>query len=132
MFSETTRKRIAQLIPRLGSDQDAEVVVSVRALQRILAAEGRDLHDLARIASLEPTVVYQTVYRERAAPQTDAGEWLTKARACEAAIGQLAPREAEFVRDMAVRLQHVRQPTEKQAAWLDAIYHRVVRQQNAG
>ncbi len=132
MFSETARKRLQQLIPRLASDQDGEVVGAVRAIQRVLKTEGRDLHDLAKAASAEQTVVYQTVYRDREPARPAASEWLKKARECEAVADRLAPREAEFVRDMAVRLQHLREPTEKQAAWLDAIYHRIMRQKNAG
>lgn len=135
MFSETTRKRLQQLIPRLASDHDGEVVVAVRAIQRVMANEGRDLHDLARAAVTEPTIVYQTVYRERAptpGSSAEPSEWLRKATECVAAVGSLTPREAEFVQDMAVRLRHQRAPTEKQAAWLDAIYHRIRRQRNAG
>lgn len=46
--------KIALLIPRLASESDAEVVASVRAIQRQLATVGLDLHDLARAI---PTVV---------------------------------------------------------------------------
>lgn len=130
MFSETTRKRLAQLIPRLASDQDGEVIGSVHAIIRVLTADGRDLHDLAKAAASEPTTVYQTVYRDRPQPKPEPSDWLMKARACEEQAESLSPKEAEFVADMAVRLKHLREPTEKQAAWLDAIYHRIIRQRH--
>lgn len=134
MFSDTTRRRLEQLLPRLASDKDAEVVGAARALQRILSSEGRDFHDLAKAAASEPSVVYKTVYREQPKPQPqprpEPSEWLRKALYCESLADRLSDRESEFVSDMAVRLRHRPTPTEKQAAWLDAIYHRLLRQRN--
>lgn len=36
------------MLPRLASDHPGEVVATVAAIRRTLAAEGEDLHDLAR------------------------------------------------------------------------------------
>jgi hypothetical protein len=44
--------KLGLLIPRLASDHDGEVVATARAIQRTLAAEKLDLHDLA--ATLAP------------------------------------------------------------------------------
>src|SRR5262245_9264978 len=41
--------RLAALIPRLASDFDGEIIPTVHAIRRLLAAEGSDLHDLAGI-----------------------------------------------------------------------------------
>jgi hypothetical protein len=48
------KTKLAILIPRLASDFDGEVVATVRAICRILAADGHDLHDLARVVSPAP------------------------------------------------------------------------------
>jgi hypothetical protein len=45
---------VENLIPRLASPYDAEVVATARALDRALKAEGFDLHDLARMAAAAP------------------------------------------------------------------------------
>lgn len=128
MFSDLARKRIGQLIPRLASDQEGDVIGAARALHRVLSAEGRDFHDLARAASADPTIVYRTVETRRSRETPD-GEWLGKAKYCAARPDALRGKEAEFVADMAVRLQHIADgPTERQAAWLDTIYHRLRRQ----
>jgi hypothetical protein len=49
--------KLRLLIPRLASDADGEVVATVAAIRRVLAAEGLDLHDLvaALTAGHEPT-----------------------------------------------------------------------------
>ncbi len=44
--------KISKLIPRLASEHDPEIVGTVRAIVRVLAAEKLDLHDLAK--ALEP------------------------------------------------------------------------------
>jgi hypothetical protein len=43
--------RVAKLIPMLGSDNDGEVVATVRALRRVLAGAGSDLHGLAAVVA---------------------------------------------------------------------------------
>jgi hypothetical protein len=45
---------ISRLIPRLASDHDGEVLATVAAIRRILASNGRDLHDLARLVARTP------------------------------------------------------------------------------
>jgi hypothetical protein len=41
--------KLALLIPRLASDFEGEIVATVRAIRRLLEADGYDLHDLARV-----------------------------------------------------------------------------------
>lgn len=143
-LSANARKRLTLLIPMLGSDKDGEVVASVRQIAKALAAEGKDFHDLVRMLSQEPTVVYQTVFRDRPEPKPNAsrrkqwdfggqadGDWIEKADFCEAHLGLLSEREAEFVQDMTRKLRRYGDPTERQASWLDAIYHRIRRQSHA-
>jgi hypothetical protein len=40
--------KLAKLVPRLGSNHPGEVIATVEAIRRTLAAVGLDLHDLAR------------------------------------------------------------------------------------
>ena len=40
--------KLSKLIPRLASEHDPEIVSTVRAIVRVLAADKLDLHDLAR------------------------------------------------------------------------------------
>lgn len=55
--------RLSKMVPRLASDQDGEVVATAKAIQRVLAANGVSLHELA--AFLETGPVERIVYRER-------------------------------------------------------------------
>jgi hypothetical protein len=127
-MDDVAKRKLALLIPLLASDKDGEVIAAVTAIRKTLAGTGSDLHELARAISAPTQIVYKTVFREAERP---AGEWAAKANYCNAARDALAPKEREFVADMAVRLQHMREPTEKQAAWLDAIFHRLKRQEAA-
>ena len=145
-LSAIAKKRLTLLIPMLASDKDGEVVASVRQIARTLAAEGKDFHDLVKMLSSEPTIVYQTVFRDRPEkkpqPETSRrkqwdfggqaeGDWIEKADFCADHLDMLSEREAEFVQDMTRKLRRYGDPTEKQAAWLDAIYHRIRRQSHA-
>jgi hypothetical protein len=49
-----TRRRLADLLPRLASDSPGEIVATAAAAGRVLAAQGYDSHDMcALIASRE-------------------------------------------------------------------------------
>ncbi len=52
MISHSVAQRIAKIIPRLATNHDGEVIASVRAIERILAHEGHDLHALASIIEI--------------------------------------------------------------------------------
>jgi len=103
--------KIAKLIPRLASDHDGEVVATVRAIRRTLESAGLDLHALAAgLGGDGPSEREPTSWQELAA-------WCRN-------IGQhrLSLKEFCFVCDMADRLILGAEPSEKQAAWLRAIY----------
>lgn len=103
--------KIAKLIPRLASDHDGEVVATVRAIRRTLESAGLDLHTLAAGLGGNGT------------PERAPTNWQELAAWCRN-IGQhrLSLKEFVFVADMADRLILDAEPTEKQAAWLRAIY----------
>lgn len=115
--------KIAKLIPRLATNHDGEVVATVRAIERTLKSAGFDFHTLAHALEEEPQEKVVVVYRDRPKNATDPDTWAEVAKWCrENDRERLSPKEREFVRDMAARLVCDGEPTEKQAAWLRAIY----------
>jgi hypothetical protein len=54
-LNDFARAKLRRLIPLLSSDKDGEVVATVHAIRRTLAAADLDLHDLARL--LTPATV---------------------------------------------------------------------------
>jgi hypothetical protein len=46
-MAKSTDEKPADLIRRLGTNHDGEIVATVHALKRVLKAAGRDLHKLA-------------------------------------------------------------------------------------
>ena len=112
--------KLAKLIPLLSSDKDGEVVATARAIGRTLKNAGLDFHTLAHAIDAEPKVV--VIYRDRSAP-AEPDTWGALARWCrDNDRGVLGSKEREFVRDIAPRLICDGEPSEKQAAWLRAIY----------
>jgi hypothetical protein len=47
LIPQKTREKLAKLIPRLTSPFESEIVATVSAIERCLAADGCDIHDLA-------------------------------------------------------------------------------------
>ena len=111
--------KVALLIPLLGSDQDGEVLSAARAIERTLKAAGRDWHDLVHIitapsmaaAHPQPPAEIRTPY--------DVAAWCAKHNE------RLSYRERAFVQDMLGRLLWNGTATDKQSAWLRAIYIRL-------
>ena len=113
--------KLARLLPRLASDKDGEVLATVVAIRRQLAAQDLDLHDLARALEPQPAeVVY--VAAEPPEPRT----WSELARwIAHNDRGRLKSHERSFVEEMARRLVLRGEPSEKQAAWLRGLYAKV-------
>lgn len=109
--------KLAKLLPRLATDADGEIVATVAAIRRTLEGHGADLHDLAAAVTRPPIMVQTTP------PPDDPHDWRGRAAWCrDNGGGRLNAKEYQFVRDMALRLILGGHPTEKQAAWLRAIY----------
>ena len=103
--------KLEKLIPLLGTDRDGECLATVRAIGRTLGSAGLDWHALA------------TALADCVGAQAELDTWHALARWCLAHDnGRLSPKAREFVRDMSHRLVCGGTPTEKQAAWLRAIY----------
>jgi hypothetical protein len=132
-------EKVQKLIKLLSSSNDGEALAAVHALQRILREEGSDIHELAaRIEGLsqaEMKKLYDAGFREgknaaaAATPDfSNVGPSFYE-MACEIkrqSDGLLSPKEINFVDDM-VRWCARREPTEKRAKWLHAIYCRIGR-----
>ena len=132
-------EKVQKLLRLLSSPNDSEALAAVHALQRVLRETGSDIHDLAaRIEGLSETEmkkVYDAGFQEgKTATATAAPDFSNVGpsfyeMACEIkhkGDGRLNQREADFVDDM-TRWCARREPTEKQAKWLHAIYCKIGR-----
>jgi hypothetical protein len=132
--------KITKLIKMLTSPNDGEIVAATRALMRTLESEGHDIHDLAKriesggggISPADRARIYEQERqraRQEAQREAEAAGPSYYQMACEIqrkANGRLRENEQTFVADM-VRWCARREPSEKQAKWLDSIFCRVGR-----
>jgi hypothetical protein len=139
MLAAMNVEKVQKLIRLLSSPNDGEALAAVHALQRVLREEGSDIHELAtRIEGLsqaEMKKLYDAGFKEgknaaaAASPDFSNVGPSFYSMACEIkhkGDGRLTPKEAGFVDDM-VRWCARREPSEKQAKWLHAIYCRIGR-----
>jgi hypothetical protein len=110
--------RLAQLIPRLASNYDGEVLATVAAIRRVLHGAGCDLHDLA--SSITPQLPPPQVIDPPDTPQFDVDSaWREVAHWClDNAQGKISQRQAEFLHSMSRQRS---EPSDRQKAWLEAI-----------
>jgi hypothetical protein len=138
MSIEPVADKLGKLLKLLSSPRDGEVVAAARAILRTLAGAGADIHELAeRIEEAEMQRIYDAAYADgKNAAAADAGfssvdppSFYEMAQEIEHnADGRLSEKEQKFVADM-VRWCARREPSEKQAKWLHAIYVRLGRRQ---
>jgi hypothetical protein len=103
----------------LASDQPGEVFGAAQALRRVLAADAMDLNDLAQ--------VIETAAAPPPRPDVDVPgpDWAAVAYYClDDGRGILREREREFVENMTTLLRW-REPTTRQARWLEALADKV-------
>ena len=130
---------IQKLIRLLSSSNDGEALAAVHALQRVLREEGTDIHELATrlegLSQAEMKKLYDAGFKEgkssaAAAPVNFSNvgpsfyEMANEIK--QEGDGRLSQKETDFVDDM-VRWCARREPTEKQAKWLHALYCRIRR-----
>jgi hypothetical protein len=111
---------IGKLLRLLASDKPGELVASAHALRRVLSSAELDLHDLANVVEFAA---------RREAPQiasTTAGDDDVREmiRCCRECSELLSAKELAFIRSMA---RWRGEPTERQMAWLCALYERRVK-----
>jgi hypothetical protein len=122
-MTPATRDRLEKLVRMLSSDKDGEVLAATAAIRRVLATEGLDIHSLAdALCRPAPRAEQRAPHKDRA-EDTD---WYSMACECDAHEDRLSEREQKFISDM-VTWTARRAPTEKQQAWLLAIFARVRR-----
>jgi hypothetical protein len=133
-------EKIQKLIRLLSSPNDGEALAAVHALQRVLREGGTDVHELAAriegLSQVEMKKLYDAGFQEgknaAAAADVDFSSVDPPSfyeMACEIEHkddDRLSAKEQEFVADM-VRWCARREPSEKQAKWLHAIYCRIGR-----
>lgn len=139
-------EKLRRCVLLLSSDSDGEVLAAVRALNRLLKANGTDIHGLAasigqangkKFTEADATEIYRRGVQEgkrQAEDEHHGGEdfhnvdgsqpWYAMATWCQRRDNGLGAREKTFIDDMASRAVW-REPTEKQAKWLRSIFHRL-------
>ena len=111
--------KVALLLPRLASDKPGEVVATARAIGRQLAKHGQDWHDLAALLAADDS---------RDSPPAFSGEgrdpcWRMADDLLR--MGALSDRERDFCLNMwRVLGRPGTEPTQKQRAWLVALWER--------
>jgi hypothetical protein len=114
-------EQIGKLIPRLGSAFDGEVVATARAIEKTLAGAGLEWFDIVNALTPKQTIPLALARRD----------WCEKAGYCHRHDHLcLTDAERKFVGDMDKMAsgRFRRAPSEKQLAWLDAIYLKVRRE----
>jgi hypothetical protein len=135
--------KISKLLKMLSSSSDGEVVNAARAILRTLQAEGTDIHALAervegrKLSQTEMQQIYDKAFQDGKSAATAASGFSPVdvptfySMACEIqhkANGRLSPKEQGFVDDMVCWCAR-REPSEKQAKWLHALYCKIGRRQ---
>jgi hypothetical protein len=123
-MTPAAQNKLSKLLRLLSSDKDGEVLAATAAIKRTLAAEGLDIHSFADAALCRPEPRVET--RARSHETADETDWHSVACECDARSHILSEREQQFISDM-VSWTARRAPTEKQQAWLLAIFNRVRR-----
>jgi len=111
----TTLRKIALIIPRLGSEHDGEIVAAARAIGRMLNTANCGFADLTD--ALLPATEHTVHARQPSPPKP----WKHTAMWCaQYGANILSDRELEFV-DSLLRSTSFRTLSPRQLAWLEAI-----------
>jgi hypothetical protein len=141
--------RIADLIRRLGSDFEGEVIATWRALKRLLASRDVSFTDLGdaveklatggleedamkRIFDAGYTKCAEDMERKHTEAQAVFGlhpdgstDWEAIALHCQKEKHRIEAKHHQFVDDMASRMTWAREPTEKQGKYLLSLFRGV-------
>jgi hypothetical protein len=120
-LDESVAKRIGRLIGRLGSDHDGEVLNAVALLKKLFCTERLSFSDIAAvIEDRAGTEVRKQYYDAAGRPR-----WHEIALFCQRNSDRLeSVKERMFVDQMA-GWTVAREPSEKQASWLESIFARL-------
>lgn len=115
-------QRLAKIVPLLASDKDGEVLSAARSILRVAAAAGCDVHCLAtKVAA---------AFQDKVEPLEALG-WRDLASEIAMHVDALDIAESDFLKNMMALARSGGQPTERQVAWLQAIYRRIHRRSAA-
>jgi hypothetical protein len=140
-------KRVADLVRRLASPHDGELVATVRALRRTLEANGLDIHVIADPLEAPngkhiPEEEMQRLYAAGFAAGVQAAEnrqhgsddfrgtdgkptWEAVAFFLQRNKHRLDPKHHEFIDDMAARTAWGHEPTERQHKYLHSLFYKL-------
>jgi hypothetical protein len=111
---------LEKLLLTLSSSEPGEVFNAAKAIERTLQTAGADWHDLVRELAAQPLPSPTC----EAPPHSPASDWQTMYEFCRSRPDRLSRRECEF---MATLARWDGGLTDKQQAWLVAIYARLRR-----
>jgi hypothetical protein len=120
MASNPTRRLRNALQLALLADNDHEALAALRAVQRVLEAQGRSVEWLLNQVGSVQTALPPPIDYPAPRPHT----WQEAARWLQARAGYLDDHELAFIDDMA-RKPATYRLTPKQFGWLHNIYRRV-------
>jgi hypothetical protein len=112
--------RLRQLLLMLSSDQPGEVAAAAAAIGRALKSAGTDWHALANGLLAEAPQSSRARHTDN--NNSDADNWREMLEYCAQRTEMLRSREQEFIESLG---EWRGRPTEKQFAWLCAIYARL-------
>jgi hypothetical protein len=141
MTGELDLDRLRKLCGMFSSAHDGEIANAARMADRLVRAAGLAWGDVLRQGLPPPSREFPDIFehqrRARAAQAADAaaraarapppgdevyGHWRVMVQHCAARHDKLSMREFGFIRGLVWR---TRAPTERQMAWLTAIFDRV-------
>jgi hypothetical protein len=113
--------RVAQILPRLGSNHHGEVVATAAAVIRVLGNAGHDLHDL--VAAFRKGAIELPPPKEPdKLNQFDVSADWCRQHECDT---RLRARDREFLKSMARWFTQGKPPSASQEAWLNDIHRRI-------
>jgi hypothetical protein len=140
-------KKVADLVRRLASAHDGEVIATVRALRRVLEANGLDLHAVADPlvavnGKHNPEEEMRRLYDAGFAAGVQAAEsrqhgtddfrgtdgkptWEAVALFLQRNKDRLHLKHHEFIDDMAARTAWGHEPTERQHKYLHSLFYKL-------
>jgi len=118
------RRRIALLVPRLGSSFDGEIIATAKAIERIMTAEGRDWHWLADVIREPVKVTTQGPQHSAGSNNVPMTDWRSVVRFCQLyGVGSLSEKDIHFIDNLSMlRPQRL---SQRQAEWLGDIASRL-------
>jgi hypothetical protein len=125
-LTPSARVALAKQIRLLASNHDGEVLAAARAIGRSLKAAGHDLHDMAQEFVETPSAAPAPSGGFRDPFGDDDGDpgWETMVEVCVRNPGRFTVKEREFLASMECWRG---EPTERQSAWLAALFKRARR-----